>query len=345
MVRSLFENLREKAVRKKIPIVIHFDITYQCNLRCVHCYIVPEDRPELNVSEIKDILNQLTKAGTLYLTLSGGEILTRKDDFFKIAFYARELSFALRLLTNGTLIDEEIADKIAYLSPELVGISIYSMDSKIHDSITGQLGSFQKSILAVKILKERGVKVKLSTVIMKQNIEDYHSIYEFSQGLKAHFQADYRIAPRSDGNRCPLKFHINDKDLYRILCDPIFSNEDEPDPVEDYSGVFNSIPCGASHMSCYISPYGDIYPCVQLPIDCGNLRQETFGNIWKNSPQMLDVRSVTIFKLSLCSKCDLFQFCRLCIGLNYVEEGNMFLPSKRSCKEAEILKKLEKKRR
>lgn len=124
-------------------------------------------------------------------------VFTRKD-FFEIASYARELHFALRLLTNGILINEKVADKIASLYPELVGISIYSANPKIHNGITKQNGSLQKSVLAAKMLLERKVKVKLSDVIMKQNVDDYHTVYELAKNLGANFQADYRIAPRTD---------------------------------------------------------------------------------------------------------------------------------------------------
>ncbi|MEW5950153.1 MAG: PqqD family peptide modification chaperone [Thermodesulfobacteriota bacterium] len=343
--KELFKTLREKVVEKKIPLMSHFDLTYHCNLRCAHCYIVSEDRPELRTSEIKDILDQLAKAGTLYLTLSGGELMTRKD-FFEIAFYARELDFALRLLTNGILIDEKTADKIALLHPELVAISIYSINPKVHDGITKVSGAFQKSLAAAKMLKERGVRLKISTVIIRQNIKDWHSIYQLAQELGAQFQADYRIAPKSNGNKYPLRFHIDDIYLPSLLANPIFTKETDLDLQErGYTSIFDTIPCGAGHMSCYISPYGDIYPCVQLPINCGNLRQKLFTEIWENSSELLQFRSITLSQLPKCFECTFFQYCRLCIGLNYVEEGDMFLPSKRACKEAELMETLGVRRR
>ena len=349
MTNSLFEDLREEAAERKIPILAHFDLTYDCNLRCGHCYVVKENRPELTTAEIKSILAQLAETGVLYLTLSGGEILTRKD-FFEIAFYARELNFALRLLTNGTLLNEEKVKKVSSFYPELVGISIYSTKPEVHDKITTQKGSFKKSISAIKMLRDQDVRVKISTIIMRQNINDYHLIYELAQKFGTEFQADYRIAPKSNGARDPLDFHIKEKDLFRVLSDPIFLREDqtelqETSLTEHYSGVFDTIPCGAGHMSCYISPYGDVCPCVQLLIKCGNLKENSFNEIWEKSPQMQKFRAVTISDLPVCSSCNLFQYCRLCLGLNYTEEKNIFSPSKRTCKEAKIMKKIGKRRR
>ena len=114
--RTLFDSELNKFSIKDIPISCQFDLTYHCNLNCIHCYIVKNDIPELKTSQIKNILKQLARAGILFLSFSGGEILTR-EDFFEIAEYARKLHFSLNLKTNGTLIDEEIADKIAALYP------------------------------------------------------------------------------------------------------------------------------------------------------------------------------------------------------------------------------------
>jgi len=341
---DLFDNLREKAIIHQIPLIVHFDLIYGCNLDCVHCYIVNENRPRLRLDEAKSILEQLAEAGALYLTLSGGEVLTR-EDFFEIAQYARELHFALRILTNGTLVDEMMAEKIASLNPEMVAISIYSMNPEVHDKITGVSGSFQKSIFAAKMLRNKDIRLKISTVIMKGNAGDYRAIYELSRQLKASFQADYRITPKTDGDKTPLMVHIDEEYLPVLLADPIFTEKSEPEPQEVYSGIFDTIPCGAGHMSCYITPYGDVYPCVQLPINCGNLKKVNFDEIWKNSPELSKFRSVKIPNLTSCFQCEFFKYCRICVGLNYVEEGNMFSPSKRACQEARIMKELGRERR
>ncbi|MDD2732085.1 MAG: PqqD family peptide modification chaperone [Candidatus Pacebacteria bacterium] len=343
----LFDELREEAIRRRIPLVGHFDISYRCNLNCVHCYIVPQkSRQELTTEEIKNILEQLARAGTIYLTLSGGEVLTRKD-FFEIASYARELNFSLRVLTNGTLIDKEVANRIAVLCPELVAVSIYGADPMVHDKVTGIAGSFRRSVSALKMLIARGLRVKISTVIMEQNISQWHAIYELSRRMGAYFQADYRITPKSNGDRRPLMFHISDKDLPALLSDSIFTKtkKEEFDSQEFETKIFDIVPCGAGHMSFYISPYGDVNPCVQLPINCGSLRKNSFEEIWERSSQIQSLRKITISQLPVCCQCKNFRYCRICIGLNYVENGNAFYPSQRVCKEATILERFGLERR
>jgi radical SAM protein with 4Fe4S-binding SPASM domain len=340
-----FELLMEKAAREKIPLVCHFDLTYQCNLNCVHCYVVREDRPELSTSEIKDILDQLAEVGTLYLTLSGGEIFTR-EDFFEIAKYARGLHFALRLMTNGTLIDEQVADRVAGLYPDRVSISIYSTMPEIHDGITLVSGSLARTIRAVKILRDRKVKLRIGGVLMKQNVNDYPKVYEFAQGMGATFQGDPRVTSRNNGDSFPLRFQINEDDLFRVWKDPIFSAQPRNEPEEFHShhssDDWGEFLCGAAHTLFYISPYGDIYPCVQFPALCGNLRNEFFEKIWYHSPQMLEVRSTMPSQLPICSGCNLVEHCRTCPGLAYIEEGDFRASSKTACQEARIISDINK---
>lgn len=337
--RGLLKQLTEKATRGKIPLVCHFDLTYRCNLNCVHCYVVKEDRPELSTSEIKYVLDQLAKAGTLYLTFSGGEIFTR-EDFFEIAEYARNLHFALRLMTNGTLVDEQVAERVAALYPDLVSISVYSTTAEVHDAISCLQGSLSRTINAAKLLRNRKVRVKINTVIMRQNVDDYSEGYQLAQSIGASFQADPRVAPRNDGNVFPLRFQIREHDFPRVWNDPIFKQQTEDDITRHHfnDNALGDILCGAGHMSFYVSPYGDVSPCVLFPILCGSLMNDSFEEIWYHSPQMLGVRSIGVSYLPVCSKCDLLKYCRICPGLGYIEEGDFRMPSKRVCQEARIIK-------
>jgi len=342
---KIFEALREQATQKQIPLVVHFDLTYRCSLRCLHCYLTGGEKWfECTLDEVKDILDQLAEAGSLYLTLSGGEIFLR-DDFSEIMSHARKLHFAVRLLTNGVLIDGEKASEIAEWHPEMVAFSVYSLNPSTHDAITRENGSLAKTLGAIRALKEKDVPLKISSVLMKSNIDDYRRLHSFAKELEAQFQADYRITPRIDGSQKPLKFHIGDQEVMRVLSDPIFSREYEPDPAQGYSGIFNSIPCGAGHMSCYISPSGVVTPCIQVPIACGSLLKETFSDIWNVSPALEAFRSIRFSDMPKCANCELFAYCRPCPGLNLVETGSITTPPQRVCKEAEYMKVLNKQRR
>jgi radical SAM protein with 4Fe4S-binding SPASM domain len=342
---EIFETIREEATLKRIPFVAHFDLTYRCSLRCVHCYLTGGKKGvECTTDEIKCILDQLADAGSLYLTFSGGEIFLR-DDLLEIVKHARKLHFAVRLLTSGVLISVEKADEIARQHPEMVAFSVYDLNASVHDTITGKNGALAKTLEAILALKKKGVPLKISSVLMDRNIDGYRRVHDFAKELGAQFQADYRITPKTNGSHEPLKFHINDQQVKRVISDPIFSGESKPELAEGYSGIFNTIPCSAGHMSYYISPYGVVTPCVQVPIECGNLKEETFLEIWNNSPTLEAFRAIRFTNMPKCANCELFAYCRPCPGLNLVETGNITTPPQRMCKEAEYMKTFNRKRR
>src|SRR6202453_3143965 len=99
----LMQEMSERAQRLGVPFSAQLDLTYRCNERCVHCYLDHDDHGEMTTAEIKSLLDQLADAGVFYLTISGGEILMRRD-FFEILEYARKRTFSVKLKTNGILI-------------------------------------------------------------------------------------------------------------------------------------------------------------------------------------------------------------------------------------------------
>jgi len=181
---------------------------------------------------------------------------------------------------------------------------------------------------------------------MKYNLTTYRTVFQFARQIGAQYQADCRIAPRNDGDLSPLECSIDPVDAAAVLADPIFDDGGEYGEFEEgRASVYDRIPCGAGYMSVYISPYGVVTPCVQLPLPCGDLNASQFSQIWRQSLEFDQVRSITISNLPACSSCKLLRHCRLCIGLAYVEEGSMTAPWKRACAEAGIMQTLGKRRR
>jgi len=154
---SLMQEMNERALELGVPLGIHLDVTYRCNERCVHCYLDHDDHGEMTTAEIKDILQQLAEAGTFFLTLSGGEVLMRRD-FFEILEYARRLAFNVRIKTNGVMIRKSEARRMRDLGVEQVQVSIYSRRPEIHDAITKLPGSLKRSTEAIRLLKSQGLK-------------------------------------------------------------------------------------------------------------------------------------------------------------------------------------------
>jgi radical SAM protein with 4Fe4S-binding SPASM domain len=332
---ALMQEMNTKALRLGIPLSVQLDLTYRCNERCVHCYLDHDDHGEMTTQEIKGLLDQLAGAGVFFLTMSGGEILLRKD-FFDILEYARALLFCVKLKTNAILIRERQAARIKSLGVDSIQISIYSHRPEIHDAITKVPGSLKRSVEAIRFLSAQGLKVIIANVLMLQNILDYPGVKALAADLGVEFTIDPTITPRMDGDRSILSLNINQASLRQVFRDEsLVGNVEEicAPPKQADEDDLDSLPCSAGHTACYVSPYGDVYPCVQFPLPSGNVRRAPFLDIWRHSDQLNEVRSIRTRDLSSCSACVHVAGCTRCPGLAYME-GNMRGPSSQDCEKS-----------
>ena len=332
----LVAEMAAKALEMNIPLSVQLDLTYRCNERCVHCYLDHHDHGEMTTAEIKDLLDQMAAAGVFYLTISGGEILMRRD-FFEILEYARLRTFCIKLKTNGILIRKQEADRIKALGVESVQISIYSHSPEIHDAITKLPGSLEQSIEAIRRLRAHGIHVIMANVLMVQNVHDYAGVRALAAELGAQFIMDPTITPMMDGDRSILNLNVDEAALREV-----FRNESLvggsieefcAPPLKPGENDMDQLPCSAGHTACYVSPYGDVYPCVQFPLPSGNVRRMKFVDIWRDSPQLNEVRSIKLGDMPTCSKCTHGVACTRCPGLAYLE-GNMRGPSYQDCEKS-----------
>jgi radical SAM protein with 4Fe4S-binding SPASM domain len=331
----LMQEMAAKALERNIPLSVQLDLTYRCNERCIHCYLDHDDHGEMNTAEIKDLLDQMAAAGVFFLTLSGGEIFLRRD-FFEILEHARARTFCIKLKTNGILIRQADAARLRDLGVESVQISIYSHRPEIHDAITEAPGSLQRSIHAVRLLREQGIHVDMANVLMTHNARDYDGVKALAAELGAQFLIDPTITPMMDGDRSILKLNVDEATLREVFHDAsIAGNVEElcAPPHRPGEEDLDSLPCSAGHTACYVSPYGDVHPCVQFPLPSGNVRRTKFIDIWRHSPQLNEVRSIRLRDMPSCSQCVHGATCTRCPGLAYLE-GNMRGPSSQDCEKS-----------
>lgn len=331
----LLEEMSEKALQLGVPLSVQLDLTYRCNERCVHCYLDHDDHGEMTTAEIESLLRELADAGVFILTLSGGEIMLRRD-FFEILEHARKLTFCVKLKTNAVLIRERDAERIMSLGVESVQVSIYSHRPELHDAITKVPGSLHRSLSAIRLLKAHGLKVIIANVLMAQNRQDYPAVRALAAELDVECTLDPTITPKMDGDRSILRLGADYATLRDVFRDEALAgsaaNFSAPAPTAD-DGVLESLPCSAGHNACYVSPYGDVYPCVQFPLSCGNVRRKRFLDIWRHSDQLKDVRAIRLRDLTGCSQCMHVPNCTRCPGLAYIE-GNMRGPSVQDCEKS-----------
>jgi AdoMet-dependent heme synthase len=349
----LMDRVISRTVRKHRPLSVHFDLTYRCNERCVHCYLDHDDHGEMTTAECVGVLEEIARAGTLFLTFSGGEIFLRAD-LFEILAAARRLHFDISLKTNALLITRERAVKLRELGVRKLQISVYSDEATVHDAITKVPGSLSRTLAAIPMLLECGVNVKLACPLMRQNLLAYRRVMALAEKLGVPYVLDMTITPMMDGAEGPLAHRVSAAELLPVLqdsalhgcrpsADATASISAVDLPVAIGSGVssglessaYEDLPCSAGHNSCYISPYGDVFPCVQLPQAAGNLRRERFDQIWNHSPKLERLRSVRESQLPVCSKCEIHAYCERCPGLALMEGGDLLGAYERACELAE----------
>ncbi len=243
----------------------------------------------------------------------------------------------MTLLELKSLLDQ-LAEAGVFFLTLSGGEVLMRMDHRpeIHDGITKLPGSLKRSVAAIRLLKSRGVNVTMANVLMRQNLHDYAGVRALAKELCVEVTTDPTITPKMDGDRGVLGLGIRDSQLNEIFHDSQFvGNVDEfcarPAGLDD--AALDGLPCSAGHTYCYISPYGDVYPCVQFPLACGNVRKEKFLDIWRHSKRINEVRSIRARDLPTCSTCAHLGSCTRCPGLAFME-GNMRGPSSLDCEKS-----------
>ena len=333
---DLLQEITDKALALNVPMGVQLDLTYRCNERCVHCYLDHDDHGEMTTEEIKHLLEEMAEAGVFTLTLSGGEIFVRRD-FFEILEYARlHLTFCVKLKTNAILIREREAARIRDLGVESIQVSIYSHRPEVHDGVTLVKGSLKRSLDAIRFLKSQGLRVVIANVLMTRNLEDYPGVQALADELGVECTLDPTVTPMMDGNRSILQLGADHVALRQVLHDASLVGDVDTFcaiPAQADQSTLDSRPCSAGHTSCYVSPYGDVFPCVQFPLPTGNVRKQRFIDIWRHSDRMNEVRSIRLKDLTTCAQCTHVSNCTRCPGLAFME-GNMRGPSSQDCEKS-----------
>ncbi|RKY08213.1 MAG: 12,18-didecarboxysiroheme deacetylase [Planctomycetota bacterium] len=188
-----------KAASARRPIVV-WDITRQCNLKCVHCYNdsgVGKPFNELSTEEAKSVLDDLGRFGVPSVLFSGGEPLMRQD-LFELVEYARTKNLRSVISTNGTLITADVAGRIKHQGVSYVGISLDGLGD-INDRFRGVAGAFDKAMAGIKNCQAAGVRVGLRLTLTKRNIEDLEKLFDLFEAEGIERACFYHLVPSGRG--------------------------------------------------------------------------------------------------------------------------------------------------
>ena len=320
-----FDRILAEAEKQSVPIKVTFELTNRCNERCEMCYVDLDDlENELTTGEVCRILGELKQAGTLIVTLSGGEIFTRKDAM-AIVRHTRSLGLAPRVFTNGTLLRESQADELAEIGPYVVEITVFSMEDDVHDRITRIPGSLQRTLRAIRWLRARDVPVLVKAPLLAGMAVRSRAVRDFADSVGAQCRFDPTVVARYDLDTSPLGLRLGENELVDFCVDPGFDAPIDPGGLAqpDPDGAM----CATARRTALISSKGFVYPCSQRYPAAGSLREQSFQEIWETSPVLLKLRNITVQDLDTCSGCSSFGTCGRCALNSLGEEGSFWGPS------------------
>jgi AdoMet-dependent heme synthase len=306
-----------------VPLVLSWNITRKCNLKCSHCYInasKEELRDELTTQEGKQLMDQISEVSRPLLILSGGEPLLR-NDVYELAQYGTSKGFKMGLGSNGSLLDDAAARKLAAAGVKTVSISLDSSISEKHDEFRGIAGSWEKATAAIKALKKNQILVQVNTTVTQQNLNDIDNIMSLTERLGVENFHLFFLVPTGKGAKLtdisPTMYEhmikstfaktANHKLNVRPSCAPQFMRIAKDLHLDMRQWIRG---CLAGLYYCRVYPNGDVTPCPYLPIKLGNIRERTFREIWFNSPILKDLKDFEKLK----GKCGICKYRSLCGG-------------------------------
>ncbi|HWN68824.1 MAG TPA: radical SAM protein, partial [Haliangium sp.] len=349
--RGAADVLAEMARRQNRPVTVTFQVTDRCNYDCVHCYQAQAAEPELGFDEIARILRELADFGVLFLTLMGGELFMRRDadDILRLA---HELGFAIKLLTTGHHVHDRRADLIASLRPIQVDMSMYAATPHRHDQVTRHEGSWERTYAAARRLIERRVPVLLKAPVMESNASELGALARLARSLGAETSFDAKLTGKEDTDQQPVALRMRASTLRAFYgggtgcasgdADGAGENGIADFLAETYAGhdpatelrPLHHTPCRAGQQAVSINPQGKVWPCNALPIECGDLRAQSFAEIWGGSRPLDEVRTLRWAEIAECNACRLRAYCQRCHGMALLEQGELRGPSLEACRHA-----------
>ncbi len=333
-----------------LPKWIAWEITRKCNLRCVHCRSSSEmeiqGHPDFTLEEAYRLIDDIVSYAQPVVVLSGGEPLTRRD-VFEIARYGTDKGLRMCLATNGTLVTDEICEKIKQSGIRIVSLSLDGADETVHDDFRSQKGAFAGTINAAHLFKKHGIEFIINSSFTKRNQEQIPRVYRLAKELGATAWYMFMIVPTGRGEEIMneliskedydkiLDWHYDmekeeDLMLVRPTCAPHYYRvqlqraKEEGEKVKRRTLKFStggSKGCLAGQLICLIDVDGNVLPCSYFNLPAGNVREKSFKEIWENSDLFKDLRDFKKYK-GRCGSCEFVNVCGGCRARAYSVYGD-----------------------
>jgi radical SAM protein with 4Fe4S-binding SPASM domain len=326
-----------------IPHVVAWNLTRRCNLACAHCYISAGSwqaaAGELSTAECHRIVEEvLVESPAPLLILSGGEPLLR-EDLEEIASHASERGATVVVGTNGTRLTEERIASLMSAGVRGVAVSVDSLDPAYHDRFRHGDGALADTLGAVRRLREARLDFVVQATLTRGNRAELRRLVAWAADAGAVSFNLYFLVATGRGERMPGLSPAENEEVLRELallqreyrgvmlirskCQPqIMRHVFETDPDSPLLNYATRCPCGVQY--CRITPEGRVTPCPYLPVVAGDLRVQSFGDVWRQSPVLRRIREEE--PGGKCGRCEYRRLCGGCRARAYAEGGDVLGP-------------------
>ncbi|HOT94242.1 MAG TPA: radical SAM protein [Methanoregulaceae archaeon] len=339
----LVRELLGRAARDRQPACGAFELTHRCNLACRFCYARsgPGLRPgpvrELSASDWVRIAREATDAGMTFLLLTGGEVLLRPD-FFRIYEPLTRMGLVISVFTNGTLVTEQVAERLARAPPSRTEITLYGATSATCETVTGVPGSYHACRAGIEALLAHGIPLGLKTTLTRQNVGELEAMRRMAQDWGVPFSASWLLARRPDGARSRVE------DCRLSPSEGIALEAADRATSDEWTGlaqgqtakkIGNAFYCHAGKSAFAIGPGGEMNVCLLMDRPSARPLETGFGAAWSRVQAFVDGAGPPD---PACRGCDAVMHCGRCPAWSLMETGTLTAPVPYLCEIARARK-------
>jgi heme b synthase len=327
--------------------LVAWEVTRSCNLHCVHCRAASQDRPyegELNTEESYRLLDEIEKTAKPIVILTGGEPLLRSD-IYDIASYGHAKGLRMVMAVNGTLVTPEVARRLTDSGIRRISVSLDGATAESHDAFRQMPGAFEGALRGIAHARQAGLDFQINTTITQHNLDQIPAIQELAVELGAVAHHIFLLVPTGRGKDLAeqaidaaqyektLHWFYNRRDQVdlqlKATCAPHYYRilrqraREEGRKVDFQSFGLDAVTRGCLGGSgfCFVSHVGQVQPCGYLELDCGNVRERPFSEIWENSEVFRNLRDLSKYK-GKCGRCEYLRVCGGCRARAYESTGD-----------------------
>ncbi|MCX6842063.1 MAG: radical SAM protein [candidate division WOR-3 bacterium] len=337
----LVRELHRRAAARGQPVNGSFELTERCNLTCRMCYIrqSPGDAArraeELSAAAWLELARQAVDNGMVFLLLTGGEIFLRPD-FFELYTPLTRLGLVLLLFSNGTLITESIAARLAE-APSHTEITLYGATAATYEAVTGVPGSYARCCAGIEALVRHRVPLGLKTTITRQNVGELDAMRQMAHNWGLPFSASWLLSKRRDGALPDVvaDCRLSAAEGVALEATGRVSAWTEAVLREAPLGQNRTFHCEAGRAAFVVNPRGEMNVCIDLPLPAARPLEIGFRAAWEQVQRYVDSSPPLA---PVCLACDLRTYCPRCPAWSHLETGTLTEPVSYMCEIARARK-------